>query len=390
MERFIETISETLGRYVPSVVGAIIIVVLGLLLAKLVHAGLANLLGRTKLDDKLGARASGDLKLSALIASTIFYLLVLYVALIALGVLGIEGVLDPAKAILARFLDFVPNGIAAGLIGLVGYIIARIVSEGVRLAASSLDGFAPKLGLSEQARPSQIIGTIIFVIILVPVLIAALDALKVQAVSGPAIAMLESLLAILPNFIAAVLILGVAYLVGRFVRGLVVNLLQGADADNVARRVGASRVFGSVGVPAAVGNILLLFIMLGAALTAVEALQLDRLAGVLETLLTFAGNVAVGLIIIALGVWLAGLVHDRLHQDGRPSALAGIARIAILGFVLALGLRAMGIGEDIVNLAFGLTLGAAAVAFALAFGLGGREAAGQQLEQWLARWRGQD
>ena len=245
MERFIETISETLGRYVPSVVGAIIIVVLGLLLAKLVHAGLANLLGRTKLDDKLGARASGDLKLSALIASTIFYLLVLYVALIALGVLGIEGVLDPAKAILARFLDFVPNGIAAGLIGLVGYIIARIVSEGVRLAASSLDGFAPKLGLSEQARPSQIIGTIIFVIILVPVLIAALDALKVQAVSGPAIAMLESLLA-------------------------------------------------------------------------------------------------------------------------------------------------MGIGEDIVNLAFGLTLGAAAVAFALAFGLGGREAAGQQLEQWLARWRGQD
>jgi hypothetical protein len=389
MERFIETISETLGRYVPSVFGAIIILVLGLLLAKLVHAGLTNLLGRTRLDEKLGTRTNGNLKLSALISTTVFYLLVLYVALIALGVLGIEGVLDPAKAMLTRFLHFVPNGIAAGLIGLVGYIIARIVSEGVRLAASSLDGFAPKLGLGDKARPSQIIGTVLFVIILVPVLIAALDALKVQAISGPAIAMLERLLAILPNLIAAVLILAVAYLVGRFVLGLLINLLQGADADNVVQRLGAGRVFGSVGVPAAVGNIVLLFIMLGAALTAVDALQLDRLAGVLETLLTFAGNVAVGLIIIALGVWLAGLVHDRLHQDGRPSPLAGIARIAILGFVLALGLRAMGIGEDIVNLAFGLTLGAAAVAFALAFGLGGREAAGKQLEQWLARWRNQ-
>jgi hypothetical protein len=62
-------------------------------------------------------------------------------------------------------------------------------------------------------------------------------------------------------------------------------------------------------------------------------------------------------------------------------------RIAILGVVIAMGLRAMGIADDIVNLAFGLTLGAVAVA--LSFGLGGREAAGRQMEYWLARWRGE-
>ena len=45
--------------------------------------------------------------------------------------------------------------------------------------------------------------------------------------------------------------------------------------------------------------------------------------------------------------------------------------------------------DDIVNLAFGLTLGAVAVAFALSFGLGGREAAGRQMEHWLSRMRGQ-
>ena len=54
-----------------------------------------------------------------------------------------------------------------------------------------------------------------------------------------------------------------------------------------------------------------------------------------------------------------------------------------------MGLRAMGIADDIVNLAFGLTLGAIAVAVALAFGLGGRAAAGKQMEYWLARWRGE-
>ena len=67
---------------------------------------------------------------------------------------------------------------------------------------------------------------------------------------------------------------------------------------------------------------------------------------------------------------------------------AGIARFTVLGLVFAMGLRAMGIADDIVNLAFGLTLGAIAVAAALAFGLGGREAAGKQMEHWLSRLRG--
>jgi hypothetical protein len=66
-----------------------------------------------------------------------------------------------------------------------------------------------------------------------------------------------------------------------------------------------------------------------------------------------------------------------------------VAHLAILGLVIAMGLRAMGIADDIVNLAFGLTLGAVAVAVALAFGLGGREAAGRQMEHWLARMRGE-
>ena len=78
------------------------------------------------------------------------------------------------------------------------------------------------------------------------------------------------------------------------------------------------------------------------------------------------------------------------HCPGRGQhelCLARIARLAILGLVLAMGLRAMGIADDIVNLAFALVLGALAVAFAVAFGLGGREAAGELAKQWLADYR---
>ncbi len=97
------------------------------------------------------------------------------------------------------------------------------------------------------------------------------------------------------------------------------------------------------------------------------------------------------MVIIAVGLWIAGLAHRAIRGlGGNSSAMyAGIARFTVLGLVFAMGLRAMGIADDIVNLAFGLTLGAIAVAAALSFGLGGREAAGKQMEHWLSRLRGE-
>jgi hypothetical protein len=55
--------------------------------------------------------------------------------------------------------------------------------------------------------------------------------------------------------------------------------------------------------------------------------------------------------------------------------------------VIAMELRPMDVADDIVNLAFGLTLGAIAEAVALMFGLGGREAAGRQMEYWFSQLR---
>jgi hypothetical protein len=90
-----------------------------------------------------------------------------------------------------------------------------------------------------------------------------------------------------------------------------------------------------------------------------------------------------------VGFWLSRLAADAIRglTGSTTSFLAGLARFAILGLVFAMGLRAMGIADDIINLAFGLTLGAVAVAVALSFGLGGREAAGEQMTHWLRRMR---
>ncbi len=116
----------------------------------------------------------------------------------------------------------------------------------------------------------------------------------------------------------------------------------------------------------------------------------SQVSGLVSMFIEFAGEVLLGTMIIAVGFWLSNLAHaaiSRIYGEG-SAAIANIARFAILGIVLAMGLRAMGLADDIVNLAFGLTLGGMAFAFALAFGLGGREAAGRQLEHWFSRLRG--
>ena len=95
-----------------------------------------------------------------------------------------------------------------------------------------------------------------------------------------------------------------------------------------------------------------------------------------------------GSVIMAVGLWLANLVYAAMNQATESQhAMSGLVRVVILGLVFAMGLRAMGLANDIVTLAFGLTLGAAAVAVALSFGLGGRDAAGKQMDYWFKSLR---
>jgi hypothetical protein len=129
--------------------------------------------------------------------------------------------------------------------------------------------------------------------------------------------------------------------------------------------------------------------MLFATIEAAHRLDFTQVRDLVSVFIKFGGEVLLGGSILVIGFWLANLAFDALSRasgDKRPW-LARIARVAILGLVIAMGLRAMGIADDIVNLAFGLTLGSVAVAFALAFGLGGREAAGRQMEHWLSQLR---
>jgi hypothetical protein len=193
-----------------------------------------------------------------------------------------------------------------------------------------------------------------------------------------------------PNLLAAAVILIITWYVAKFAADIVSRLLSGLGFDTVPQRLGFSYAFKAPMTPSAiVGGLIVFFAMLFATVEAANRLGFSQVRDLVSTFIEFGGDILLGGAIFIIGYWLANLAFNAIARaSGKDtSGLGQIARLAILGLVIAMGLRAMGIADDIVNLAFGLTLGAVAVAFALSFGLGGRDAAGKQMEHLFSKLR---
>ena len=331
------------------------------------------------------------------LGDVVYWLVFLLFLPAILGVLNLGGILEPVQVMLTRMLAYLPNVVAAGLILLVGWFVARIVRRIVTglLAASGADRLGERVGLSQvlgRQTLSGLVGLVVYIFILVPVLISALNALQIEAVTGPATNMLDTFLAAIPNIFAAAVVLAIAYVVGRLVSGLVTNLLAGIGFDTVPARLGLTSGTPTVSrrTPSEIAGILVLVaVMLFATVEAFRLLNFTALADLLAELVQLGGQVILGLIVLAIGAYLANLAAELIRSSDTPNAglLALVARVAILVLAGAMALRQMGIANEIVNLAFGLLLGAVAVAAAIAFGFGGREVAGRELEHWVEQMK---
>jgi hypothetical protein len=311
-----------------------------------------------------------------------------------LGTLELDGFFAPVQRMVNEMMGRLPNVFGALIIGGVGWCVAKIVRDLVSnlLAAGGADDVGERVGLSGTMSLSKLLGLITYILIFVPALIAALHALSIEVITVPATQMLNSMMNAIPNIFAAGIILAVAFFVSRLISHLISSLLGGMGFDQLPTKVGIGQVFeGGVTPSQLVGKVIVFFIMLFATVEAANRLGFAQLSQLVAMFIEFGGQVLLGTAIIAVGFWLSNIACEAIQRVGGSNAgmLAGIARFAILGLVLAMGLRAMGLADDIVNMAFGLTLGALAVALALSFGLGGREAAGKQMEHWLGRMRGE-
>ncbi|MEH1834617.1 MAG: mechanosensitive ion channel [Nostoc sp.] len=403
--------------FLPKLVGAGILLVTAWFLATIVKIITVRSLQAFNLDQRLNPEPAdsvpslNQLSLSETIGNALYWFIFLLFLAPVLDTLELREALQPVQALITEILLILPNILAAILIAVVGWFIANVVRRIVTnlLVTTGIDRLGSRLGLSSAAgvQPlSSIIGTIVYVLILIPVAIAALNALRIDAISVPAIAMLQQVLNALPAIFTAVAILIVAYFVGRFVADLVTSILTNLGFNNIFSILGLTTPSRQVVIltepttppipsrtPSEIAGIVALVgIMLFATVAAVNILNIPALTALVSGIVIIFGRILAGLIIFAIGLFLANLAFNIITSSGDRQAqiLGQVARIAIIGLVSAMALQQIGVASDIVNLAFGLLLGAIAVAIALAFGLGGRDIAREQVQEWLNSFKGRN
>lgn len=390
---FNQLLSQVLS-YLPRILAGALLLVFAWVLATVLRALVSKALASTSWDQKLADEA-GTRPMSKNIGNVLFWLTFLLFVPAVLGALDLEGLLGPVRDMIDKALAMIPNIAAAVAIGFVGWLLAKLLRALVTnlLAAVGVDRVGSEVGLGNQVQISRLVGMIVFIFVFIPALIAALDALQIEAISGPATDMLSMILEAIPNLLAAAVILIITWYAAKFGADIVSRLLAGMGFDGLPARLGFLHAFKGPSTPSAiVAGVIVFFAMLFATVEAANRLGFSQVRDLVSTFIEFGGDILLGGAIFVIGFWLANLAYQAVARASgeKTSGLAQLARLAILGLVIAMGLRAMGIADDIVNLAFGLTLGAVSIAFALSFGLGGREAAGRQMEHWLSRLRKDD
>ena len=330
--------------------------------------------------------------------------------LAALKFLGIGQILDPINALTLEIFAFLPKLLGAGVLVFVGLIVARILKRLVEtvLIAVNVDGLMARIGIGDTAGTvatppdavppgaapgstrsslAKAAGVLSFALIIIPVAIAAIQVLGIDALSEPAIRMLDLILAAIPHLLGAALWIGGGYIAGRFLKTIIEAVLPPMGFDQAILSLGVlpenarpSRI---------VANIAMIAIVLGAAIEAAGQLGGEQIAIFLAQVTALGSKVIFGTLIIVVGIFLSSIIAKLVGSGtGEGGFAQTIVRYAIIALFTAIGLTFMGLADQIVMVAFGLILGSAAVATAIAFGLGGRDAAGRIADHWANRIAG--
>lgn len=369
--------------FIPNLIAAIAVGVIGWVIATVARTAINAALAKTSMDERLSAKA-GVKPMSSTIADMVYWFILLVVLTMVLGQLELDGLFAPLTNMVDKIFSFIPNILIAGVVFVVGYIIAKVVRGIVTNLVSTFDvqKLASRAGLSEQNSLPNIAGSLAFLVIIIPTIIAALNALRIDVIARPATNMLNKIMDALPNIFMAAAILIVTFYVVRMVANIIKGLLENTQINQLPAKVGLQETMGDKKISDLVGYAIIFFAMLFAAIAAADLLGFEAISAIITMFIAFGANIILGAVILFIGFWLANIIAGVVERSEQGSQfLANIVRVLIMGLVLAMGLKAMGIADSIVNLAFGLTLGAVAVAFALSFGLGGQEAAARFLRK---------
>jgi hypothetical protein len=365
-----------------------------------------------------------------------YWFILVVTAVPVLEALKIGALAAPLSAAFSTVATYLPKVAAAFVLLAVGYVLARLVKTLVTgvLERVGLDQAMARLGFGRITREqslSGILGAIAMAFVLLHFAISAVGRLDIKEISVPLGAMLDRIYIYMPKLLVAAVLMAIGVVAARVAGNVAARLLaamgfntlmvhiglfkqlsseakmqeqssrdlvqhriqgeateRGSDTDDLLGSHGTSGIHTPSDIAGvAVGAVVVLLFtrqVLG-------TLELAGLATLLDRLLAFLPNVVVALVLLGAGLWAGGWARRRIDeltngtQDRLLRVLGTLAHVAIIAFAAMMALQQVGVGRQLIAIAFALLLGALCLAAALAFGLGGRDVANKILQREYER-----
>jgi hypothetical protein len=390
MQELQERLQASWEAFGPQVVGAIIIMAVAYILALVVRAVLGAAIDRIPFVANANRKKAAEKSIGGSIGSAGFWIVILIGLVMALERLGMKSVSDSIRVTIDQIFAYLPQIIGATITFFVFVIVARVARQAVTatLEVAHADELPKKIGLAAgPVAITSMLGAIVFALIIIPGGVAALEVLDIDAITVPAIAMLNSVMSAIPDIAVAAIIIGIFALIAKFVTDLGKKILPNTGIDGAVAKLGLlDEADSGITASTIVAQIAGLIILLLGLIQGMKTLGFEPLTEALDIVLSIGSSILFGSVIILAGVLVSGVVAKAMTATGGAASdlVAKIARYIIVVLSVILGVSRMGLdpsGSFITDAALIILIGTA-LAGGIAFGLGGKDWAARQLDRW--------
>lgn len=374
---------------VPNVVAALIILALAFVVATIAKTLVSKLMKTIKIDKIFDKTKVEKEKAKDFIEKLTFFVAFMLLMPGFFERLGMNGVASPIVNMMNKILTYLPNLAGSILLLIVGFFISKTVKELLIPVFQKLkiDQYLKKVGIDSKNSLSvaEVLANTVYVIILTPIVIGALNVLQIKAISDPAIQMLNTILAYMPKVLLAIVIFFVGKFIAKLVFALLDKLFESIGLDKISDKLFKTtdtNINQDISLSKILAYIVEYVILILFTVQAFNVIELEVLTNIGSQIIAYLPYAVSGILMLGLAILLANYVNKiilKSFPQSKGVALAAKTLIIILGVFVTL--YQLGIASQLVNNAFLIILGAVGVAFAIAFGVGGREFASHMLNK---------
>ncbi len=390
MDAFLETVEKIWAN---SFVKALVFLLIAFVAAALAAFVAKKLFKLVRLDgkfDKWGINEGQSGTALKFIGKLVFLIVFLLFLPSVLGALGLESVSKPITDFANAFISYFPKIIAAAILIFIGIFLGGLLGDviSVLLKKTQIDRLSERYGtkgesVSEATPPklSELIGKTVNALVILLATVEALTILDIKAISEPAVSVINAVFGIIPTLLLAFAVVAVGLIIANIACALLESILTGSNFDGLLSKILPTKRIKLSPTRAVVGivRVLITFFIIA---QGIEILKLELLTNIMNVIIAYLPMV-IKAAVIAIAAFCGASVAEALLAKALPSSrlvpkLVKAMIYTVAGFMI---FSQLGFASVIVNYAFIIILAALAVAFAIAFGIGGRDFAKRTLDK---------